>query len=299
MKEKPGVSVTYVITLDLAKAKQLREGLLDRGFSLSQPPHTLFSGKKEGITCVLYESGKLVVQGNKRTEFIEFYLEPEILGAFGPAEIETDRNGRMGIDESGKGDFFGPLCIAGVYAEGSAIQELRKIGVRDSKTITDEGIAVLARKIRQCCRHHIVRISPSKYNQLYADFKNLNRLLAWGHATAIEALAAETGCQNVIIDQFASEEVVQRALARKKLTLTLIQRHRAEEDLVVAAASILARHAFLEGLARLSDEVGLRLPKGASAQVRAAGRQLVAKHGPAILDKVAKTHFKTAQEIVE
>lgn len=298
MKEKPSIPVTYVATLDLAKAPQLREGLLDRGFSLSQPAHTLFSGKKEGITCVLYESGKLVVQGKNRAEFIEFYLEPVILGSFGPIAGDFDLQSRIGIDESGKGDFFGPLCVAGVYAEGSTIRELQKMGVRDSKKITDEEIAVLARKIRQCCRHHIVRISPSKYNQLYADFKNLNRLLAWGHATAIEALAAETGCHHVIIDQFASEEVVERALARKKLTLTLTQRHRAEEDLVVAAASILARHAFLEGLARLSEEVELRLPKGASAQVRAVGRQLVAKHGPTILDKVAKTHFKTAQEIV-
>src|SRR5262249_50118448 len=153
---------------------------------------------------------------------------------------------------------FGPLCIAGVYTDEQGIGELSKIGVRDSKKIGDEQIVVLARKIKASCRHHIVRINPSKYNELYAGFRNLNRLLAWGHATTIEQLAMESQCHRVIIDQFAAEEVVETALKRKGVRVELTQRHRGEEDLVVAAASILARDAFLLGLARLGEELGIK-----------------------------------------
>lgn len=309
MKEPVNIPATYVTTLDLAKAKSLRAGLVARGFELTQPEHTLFAGKKEGVTCVLYASGKLVVQGKKRGEFIEFFLEPEILQTFGTpsrtgsllspsSSILLDTSGRIGIDESGKGDLYGPLCIAGVYAEGAAIDELKRIGVVDSKKLTDARATLLAKKIRACCPYHIVRISPMKYNELYVLFKNLNRLLAWGHATAIEQLARETGCHQVIIDQFAAEHVVETALARKGLDVHLTQRHRAEEDVVVAAASILARHAFLEGLAMLSNDMQIPLPKGCNQGVVSVGRQLVARYGREILHKVAKMHFKTILEIL-
>jgi ribonuclease HIII len=292
---------TYVVNLDSTQAERLRLELIARDFDMTRPPHTLFAGKQEGLSCVLYESGKLVVQGKHKQEFIEFFLEPEILQAFTTAQpppAPLDAAGRIGIDESGKGDLYGPLCIAGVYAEGATIAALQQMGVRDSKKLTDARAAALAKKIRGLCHYHIVRISPTKYNQLYAGFKNLNRLLAWGHATAIEELAKETGCHRVIVDQFAAEHIVETALARKGLEVHLTQRHRAEDDLVVAAASILARHAFLEGLEKLSHEVGIRLPKGCGSAVREVGRSLIARHGQAILDRVSKTHFKTIQDIL-
>lgn len=293
---------TYVTTLDRAKAEILREQLLSKGFSFTQPPHTVFAAKSSGVSCVLYESGKLVVQGKQKAEFIEFFLEPQILGTFqhGYEEVPSSaaEPAHIGIDESGKGDVFGPLCVAGVYGDARTIGELSKIGVRDSKTVTDAGIAVLARKIRNTCPHHIIRLNPLKYNELYQSFANLNRLLAWGHATAIEQLVRETHCHDVTIDQFAAEAVVETALKRKGIEVHLTQRHRAESDLVVAAASILARHAFLEGLGRLSEEFGITIPKGASHGVIAIGKRLVAKHGPSILQRVAKMHFKTIQQIL-
>jgi len=144
-----------------------------------------------------------------------------------------------------------------------------------------------------------VRINPPKYNELYEKFNNLNTLLAWGHATAIENLVTQTGCQKVVIDQFAATHVVETALKRKRLEVDLSQRHRAEADLVVAAASILARHAFLEGLARLGEDLEIKLPKGASAQTVAIARQLFKKYGPAVFGKVAKLHFKTYRELLE
>lgn len=291
---------SFVTEIDLKVASKLKKDLEERGFEFSRPAYTLFSAKTKGISCTLYESGKLMVQGKEMNDFIEFYLEPEILKSvsYSHAAAFLDTTSHIGIDESGKGDFFGPLCIAGVQASGKEIEELQKMGVRDSKKITDASIITLGRKIKSQFVHHIVKINPQKYNELYDQFRNLNRLLAWGHATTIEQLVNKTGCRAVIIDQFANEEVVITALHRKKLDVQLTQRHRGEEDLVVAAASILARMAFLEGLEQLSLQYGIKLPKGASSATIKAGNQFAREHGRAALPQVAKMHFKTIDSII-
>ncbi|MBS0629989.1 MAG: ribonuclease HIII [Verrucomicrobia bacterium] len=291
---------TFVTTIDLALAEKLRRDLVDQGFELSKPPYTIFSAKKQGVSCTLYTSGKLTVQGKQKEEFLTFYLEPEILKelSFTNPQKNLDLRPRIGIDEAGKGDFFGPLCVAGVYADEAGVQKLAELGVRDSKTMQDKAIIALASKIRSHFPHSIVRLYPIKYNELYDKFKNLNHLLAWGHATAIEELVQSTGCRNVIIDQFASEHVVENALRRKALEVDLSQRHRGEEDLVVAAASILARAAFVDGIDQLGKMIEITLPKGASSIVVKTGRQIVGKHGKEILKKVAKLHFKTTTEVL-
>lgn len=291
---------SFVTAIDLSLAEKLKSDLLQQNFSLSQPPYTLFSAKKGNLSCTLYQSGKLVVQGKDKKEFIEYYLEPEILGSFSFSYPETELNltPRIGIDEAGKGDFFGPLCIAGVQAGGEKLKELVSLGVKDSKRLSDQRVILIARSVRSHFPHAIVRISPSKYNELYTQFQNLNRLLAWGHATAIAELVDKTACTEVIIDQFASEHLVINALVKKEKNVHLTQRFRAEEDIVVAAASILARAAFLEELEKLSEHYALPLPKGASAQVIQAGKALVAKYGEEILSKTAKLHFKTKEQVL-
>lgn len=287
---------SFVTQVDLGIVSKLKTDLLEQGFEFSTPQYTVFSAKKKGITCTLYLSGKLMVQGKEMKEFIEFYLEPNILHHFHfthKAIAPIDQTSRIGIDESGKGDYFGPLCIAGVFASGKQVTDLKSLGVCDSKTLTDATVQRLGPQIRKLCSHHIVRINPPKYNELYGQFQNLNKLLAWGHATTIEQLVLQTECRNVIIDQFADEKVVETALKRKKLELNLTQRHRAEEDVVVAAASILARYAFLEGLQKLKEQFGMQFPKGASKGTIDAGRRFVEKNGLGALNLVAKLHFKT------
>ncbi len=292
-------SKPFVAQLTLEQNQLLLNHLKQQDFEINKLPFTLFQAKKKGITCTLYESGKLVVQGKEAPAFIEFFLEPEILKNFeaGYKHMLVDGTPRIGIDESGKGDFFGPLCVAGVFAEGDIFKELITIGVKDSKLLTDAQIMKMAPKIRQLCAHQIVRISPLKYNELYSKFGNLNSLLAWGHATAIENLVKQTGCKKVIIDQFAAERVVLQALKKKGLELDLTQRHKGEEDLVVASASILAREAFVEGLKKLSVHYDIHLPKGASALVIQAGKEFISKHGEHTLSFVAKLHFKTLDSI--
>lgn len=290
----------FVATISLDLADKLKRDLIEQGFEITKPAYTIFSALKKGVSCTLYASGKLTVQGKGMGDFITFYLEPEILQsvAFSYPETQTSMTARIGIDESGKGDFFGPLCVAGVQADEAKIKQLLSLGVRDSKQINDGAIRALSAKIKAVCPHAIVFISPKKYNELYASFHNLNKLLGWGHATAIAELVLKTGCSSVIIDQFASEDVVLNALKQKKLTVELTQRHRAESDPVVAAASILARAAFLEGMETLSKQFGIEIPKGASSSVIRVGKQLVQKFGPQILEQTAKLHFKTKEEIL-
>ena len=205
---------------------------------------------------------------------------------------------RIGIDESGKGDYFGPLAIAAVYVSPSSEADLALMGVRDSKKISDGRILQLAPDIRQVCRHSLVTIGPLRYNELYAKIKNLNRLLAWGHARALENLLQQVDCSVAISDQFGDQRLVLNALQEKGKLIRLVQHPKAEADLAVAAASILARAEFLQRLQRLSQEVGTTLPKGASPSVELAAKMVVKKHGRERLGHVAKLHFKTTERIL-
>lgn len=292
---------SFVTEIDPALASKLQKDLANQGFEISHPPYTFFSANKEKVSCTLYKSGKLVVQGKNKDDFITFYLEPEILTSFDynyPA-ASLDLTPHIGVDEAGKGDFFGPLCIAGVYASENDMRLLKELGVKDSKKMNDGVLCKLAVKIRQQFAHHIVKINPAKYNELYTQFRNLNRLLGWGHATVIESLFNKTQCKKIVIDQFADESIVIEALKRKKVSLDLTQKHHAEEDLAVAAASILAREAFLNGLESLGKPYGVKLPKGASQLVIDAGVAFAKQNGREALSQVGKIHFKTLDAILK
>jgi ribonuclease HIII len=205
----------------------------------------------------------------------------------------------IGVDESGKGDYFGPLVIAAVCVETDTAQMLRGSGVRDSKTLSDRAVAELATEITGLCRSTVVAVGPAKYNALYAKLKNLNKLLGWGHARAIENLL-DAGCPATMAlsDQFGDERFIKDALLNKGKQIRLEQRHRAEDDVAVAAASIVARAEFVSRLERLSIEAGLTLPKGASALVEAAAKRLVRDRGADALSTFAKVHFKTTAKIL-
>lgn len=285
--------------IDPALKDKLLKDLESQGFEISVPAYTLFSAKKKGVSCTLYESGSLTVQGKDMQEFIEFYLEPEILKefTFSSPEALLDFTPRIGMDEAGKGDFFGPLCVAAVYANEEMIRQLQGLGVKDSKQLSDGTIWKIASKIKAACPHTVIRLFPLKYNELYKKFKNLNRLLGWTHVAALADLSQKTGCKKAILDQFAEKHVVESFLKQKKLFIDLEQKTKGEQDIVVAAASILARDAFVDGMKRLSEEVGMELPKGASRAVVMAARKLQETMGGDILEKTTKTHFKTSQEV--
>ncbi len=205
--------------------------------------------------------------------------------------------GHIGLDESGKGDYFGPLVIAGVYVSSALEGSLRDAGVRDSKSLSDTRAGALSRHIRQTCPHDIVTIGPERYNGMYASFNNLNKLLAWGHARAIENLLERVSCERVIVDQFGAARFLNTALMEKGRRVQVVQKPQAEVEIAVAAASIVARAEFLHRLQDLSREYGLSLPKGASVVI-AAGKAFVRQHGPDALGRVAKLHFRTTEKIL-
>jgi ribonuclease HIII len=202
----------------------------------------------------------------------------------------------IGTDEAGKGDYFGYLVIAAVFLDPQHEEALRRLGVRDSKRMADGVARRLAEAIRAQLPHDIVRISPRRYNDLYAKLRNLNHLLAWGHARAIENLLARTPAPLVVSDQFGDEQWLRQALMRKGRQVRLRQTPRAEQDLAVAAASVVARAVFLETLDALSARVGLPLPKG-STHVLDAARDVYRRGGEELLGQVAKLHFRVTRSL--
>lgn len=298
---------SYTCKLNDEQAAALQSHLRENSFKPREVPYARFAGEKDKLNVVFYESGKLVVQGRGTQEFIEFVLEPEILkqARIGyEAVLNPDLMlARFGVDESGKGDFFGPLCVAGVYVNESVVKAWQDAGIKDSKNISsDRRISELAKIIRETpgCVSTSVPIGNEAYNRLYKSMGSVNTLLAWGHARVIENLMGQRHRMNplpvrAISDQFASsKETVGKALMSMGREIELIQRHKAEEDLAVAAASILARDEFVTRLAKLEKEFGMSLPKGASAAVDAAAKDFIARHGVENLPAVAKMHFRTA-----
>ena len=289
------------------QASALRAALVARNWQPRTVPYARFAFESDKTNIVFYESGKLVVQGKGTQEFVEFVLEPEILKQ-AKLGYETVLNPdlllpRFGVDESGKGDFFGPLCIAGVYVNEKVINAWKDAGIRDSKNISsDKKISDLAKLIRETpgCVVDSVVVGNEAYNRLYEKMKSVNTLLAWGHARVIENLMGKRYQMNpppvkAISDQFAaSKSVIEKALMKEGRGIQLVQRHKAEEDIAVAAASILARDAFVKGLAKLEKDFAMKLPKGASAAVDAAAKQFVEERGAGELQKVSKLHFRTA-----
>jgi ribonuclease HIII len=213
-------------------------------------------------------------------------------------ELFPPEKGHIGTDESGKGDYFGPVVIAGVFLPEGQEGVLKEFGVKDSKRTSDGRARELAEVIKSGYTHSVVSIGPERYNELYAQLRNLNRILAWGHSRAIENILEKVPCRLAITDQFGDKAFVMNALMKKGKRLELIQRPKAEEDLAVAAASLLARAEFLKRLHFLSQDIGLDLPKGASALVEEVGAKLVRLHGAQVLDRVAKTHFKITGRIL-
>ncbi len=299
---------SYVCTLTADQVSQLRGLMEPGGWEFGNAPYAHWRAKMQKTSVVAYESGKLTVQGKGTADFVQFLLEPEILkeARFGYeealAEVESPEmfTPHAGIDESGKGDYFGPLVIACVYVDATSARELLAAGVADSKTIKSAKRIEELRKTIQAGvrgRFGMVTIGPNAYNRLYAKLRNVNQMLAWGHARALEnMLERAPDCPRAVSDQFGNKRLVLNALMERGRTIKLEQMPKAESDVAVAAASILARACFVARLERLSEETGIRLPKGAGRAVDEAAAALIRRDGKASLAAVAKLHFKTTQK---
>jgi ribonuclease HIII len=258
----------------------------------------IYESKKNGVRCDLSqikdeESLRLIAGVTQTGSLVKSdHKDAKIVSNAEDLEMEL-----IGTDESGKGDYFGPLVIAGVYANADMKKKLREIGAADSKTLSDTKIQKLAEEIVKICQYDLVSINNKRYNEMYNEIKNLNKLLAWGHARVIENVLELVDCSNVLSDQFGNPELIKNALLEKGRKVNLEQRPRAEENVVVAAASILARNEYVKAMGKLSEEYGMELPKGGSSMVVEAAREFVLTHGKEKLLNVAKLHFVITEKI--
>ncbi|MEM6884916.1 MAG: ribonuclease HIII [Verrucomicrobiota bacterium] len=294
---------SYTYTITQAQGEKLRSLLESQQFEFSDLSYGHFSARKGKCSIGYYQSGKVVLQGKEAREFIEFYFEPEVTGEvlLGYEEVHNPEmfQPHFGVDEAGKGDFFGPLVIAGAYLTPDTTRKLMDAGVRDSKRVgSDKVVLEMADKVRDITGNtvSVVTIGPEKYNELYRKIGNLNRLLAWGHGQVIANLhEAYPECPRALSDQFAHESLIQRELKRRGIEIELQQRTKAESDTAVAAASIMARAAFVSAMEKLGGEKPL--PKGAGTPVKEWARKVVQDDGVEALERICKMHFKTFHEV--
>ncbi len=282
-----------------------REILKSNGYQASSPQkgsyclESSIDGDSGTVKLLVYfgkKGLKTVLQGNKDSQI---YAEIFKL-VFNELPFEKEDfvppTKYIGTDESGKGDFFGPLVIAGVFVDEEIKRKLDDIGVRDSKRIAHQSMKRLADNIKKITGRdsfNVVVINPARYNELYAKFGNLNRLLAWGHAKVLENILTNKEVPAAISDKFGDERLILNSLQEKGKKLELYQFHKAEKYTAVAAASILARDRFNDWFDTKKREMKIDLPKGAAGKVTETARKLKSEFGADLLEQLTKTHFKT------
>lgn len=294
----------YTIQLTDEQMQSLKNYCKNQLWESYKVDYARFAFKGNKVNIVGYESGKAVIQGKGTEEFINFVLEPQITQeikfgydeALNPQFYET----HAGLDESGKGDLFGPLVSACVIADRDMILTWVKAGLQDSKRITSDSAIFKLEKIIRNTKGAVIKttfVKMEKYNELYNKFgANMNKLLAWMHAKSLEAALAQRRVSWAMLDQFSKQPLVQEYFKNDDIDLRM--ETKAEKDPVVAAASVIARAEFVRQLQKLSEEAGETLGKGASALVKSQGKILVEKFGKDALNHYAKLHFRTSMEIL-
>ncbi len=314
----------FTYELDNAQQEILLGVMLTGNYRKREAPYSLWSIEGDGFNATLYSKEKhgrrkLCVQGSKAEDFVLFVLEPNVLGSasYGYETILDPSlvSAHAGSDESGKGDYFGPLVVCCAYTDEVISAKMRELGVKDCKQMSDKAVLAAGASLRSLLGpggFSVVRLGPAAYNRLYAKMRNINRMLAWAHGTAIEELLEKKpDCRRVVVDQFApTEAVVQRALKPLGRNAEVIQRHKAENDIAVAAASVIAREIFLRDIEKTGQEIFAgelggdgekrRIPIGSSDPgVRRLAEEMVRKEGPVWLMNHVKAHFQTTDKVLE
>ncbi len=277
------------------------------GAKFSPLQYAYWKAEGQGYVASFYKSFKFVLQGkstDKIAEEFEKFMgistivsEQKLFDTTQFVQNDVSFSRYIGTDESGKGDFFGPLVIAGVYVDEELSKKFVALGIKDSKKLDEKTIIKLSAHIRNNAPHSVVVVMPEKYNELYCLFKNLNKLLAWGHARAIENVLAKQECACALSDKFGDESLIKNALLKNGRHINLEQRVRGESYIGVAAASVIARAEFVKRCGEMGKKFGMDFPKGASDKVVLTAKEFVGKFGKDNLKYVAKIHFKTVQSL--
>ncbi|MDO8549901.1 MAG: ribonuclease HIII [Ignavibacteria bacterium] len=286
------------------------ETLNKEGFKTSSPEKRKFNFEaavnlgKESLKLQVFfgkKGIKTILQGNKESDLYKRVNSILFGEDLFPANEVNEPESYIGIDESGKGDYFGPLVIAGVFLDKQVKNHLIKTGTKDSKELSDYKIKNIASEIKNILtakNYNVVTINPEKYNQLYLKIRNVNKLLAWGHARVLENLLSNVKTTDAISDKFGNENYIISSLMSEGKKVNLIQTHKGERFIGVAAASILAREKFIDWFIKQQKELKLNLPKGASSLTEDAAKNIIKEFGKDFLTKIAKLHFKTTKKVL-
>lgn len=299
---------TFSVKFSTPKIMEIKFILENQGFSFSDQQYSFFKAQKSNVTVIPYNKGKLVIQGPDSEIYYNLLLENHLINVAQIAvkktideKIDINEEG-IGIDESGKGDFFGPLVVCACYVNEKNGKILTEYNIRDSKKISKKKIIEYANIIKSICEFEVVEIGPEKYNKLYDGFNNLNKMLAWAHSRSAENLLIKLEkkgieCQSVISDQFAGKQVLESFLMEKTKKINFKQFHKAERVMSVAAASIVARDHFVQKMEFMSRKFGIEFPLGCSDITKYTAREFVNNNGIEMLASVCKKHFKTYQQV--
>lgn len=250
---------------------------------------------KKNSVCNLYTSMKVVFQGND--DFTS--LVNSIKG-----NENIDIQAHLGVDEVGKGDYFGPLVVVSCFVDADFVKKYSILGIGDSKRFSDSSIRNMYKQLKAYPYYYASIIKPDEYNKLNKELKNVAILLAKQHSKVIEMGLGDLKkkgieCKRVVIDQFSSKKSrVVDELGPLGKSIEFIQFHKGESDVAVATASVIARGIFLEQIDEMSDKYYFKFPKGASNVISSA-KEFVKKHGTKELEKVAKTSFKTTKKVLQ
>lgn len=282
---------TTIRKVNLLDEPRIRAILRSLGFRFTPAEHAFWRARNRNATFTLYHSGKLLIQSSSSGTLSEILFGTE------QRRQEASFTKWIGTDHAGTSDYFGPLTFAGVLFKRDYEEELLEMGIRDPKQLTPAALQMLTAQIKFLCPHSIVSVTAAKYNRVYERFGQ-HRILAWGHARVIENILEKETCTHAISHQFADEKYIGEALKEKGRGIALIQRHHAENNTAVAAASLLARESQKKALEELSARYSIALPRGAIGEAVIAGREFVARHGKVQLKQVAKHHFATTHDIL-
>ncbi len=318
LEEELPKKTSFTYELDNNQQELLLGIMVNGNYRKREVPYSLYSIEGDKFNATLYAKEKhgkrkLCVQGSKAEDFVMFQLEPIVLGA---AEVGYEKelhpelySAHAGSDESGKGDFFGPLVVCCAYTDEKLSEEMIKLGVKDCKQMTDKAVLTVGSKLRQLLGpngYAVVKLGNAAYNRLYSKIKNINRMLAWAHGAAIEDLLTKRqNCDRVVVDQFApTETTILRALKELGRKAKVEQRHKAESDIAVAAASVIARELFIRACQDMTKECfgegsEDKIPLGSSdPKVRELAEKMVEQHGPIWLMNHCKAHFQTTDKVL-
>lgn len=291
---------TISLQLNHQEVEKLKEVLLKEGWVeavIVNDYVSLRMKNNRGSVCTLYTSMKVVFQGNEDfTTIVNTIKERESIEGIKP---------RLGVDEVGKGDYFGPLVVVSCFVNNDFVEKYQVLGVGDSKKFSDSRVRSMYNELKNYKYYYTSVVYPQEYNGLYSKLKNVAILLAKEHSKVIELGLKDLkekniDCKMVVIDQFSSKKSrITDELGPLALDsgIEFVQFHKGESDIAVAAASIIARGIFLDEMDKMKDEYYFDFPKGASSVI-APAKEFVKRYGVDELEKVAKISFKTTKKVI-